>query len=115
VYSPIVFDRDRPHWESYSVAQQGWIQQSIKQYEPSPGLVSSKDVTYGKMDPIFPHIFAPTSQGLARTPAQATSSYAPYWHVSPFPSTTYFINSDQLQTTYFDQSVFNAATIARGK
>ncbi|GKY99150.1 hypothetical protein MPSEU_000870500 [Mayamaea pseudoterrestris] len=111
VYSPIVRDRDRVSWESYSVDAQQWIQQSIEQYQASPGLVSSKDVTYGAMDPIYPQIFA--VNGGERSPAETASSYTPYWHVSPLPSTTYFINSNQLETLYFDKNVFNAATIAR--
>ena len=115
VYSPIVRDRDRAAWEQYSVDKQGWIQQSIRQFHPSPELVSSEEVTYNDMAPIFPKIYTLSVDSVERTPAESASSYSPYWHVSPFPSTTYFVNSDQLQTPYFDISVFNAATIARGK
>lgn len=115
VYSPIVRDRDRSSWEDYSVRHQQWIQDSIHQYQPSPELVSSEAVTYGKMDRIFPSIFTLPKEGQKRVPAVTESSYAPYWHVSPFPSTTYFVNSDQLQTPYFDRTVFRAASVARGK
>jgi hypothetical protein len=114
VYSPIVRDRDRAAWQNYSVTHQGWVNQSIAQYLPSAGLVSSKAVTYKNMEPIFPDVYT-FSGSEQRVPAVSSSSYAPYWHVSPFPSSTFFINSDQLKTKSFDRSVFNAASIARGK
>ncbi|GKY99151.1 hypothetical protein MPSEU_000870600 [Mayamaea pseudoterrestris] len=116
VYSPLVRDRNRQAWEKYSVSHQEWIQRSIDHYEPSPELVSSGQVEYGDMAPIYPHIFTLQEGATERkqqSPAATSNSYAPYWHVSPFPSTTYFINSDQLQTPYFDIAVFNAASIAR--
>lgn len=113
VYSPLVRDADRQAWENYSVANQGWIQQSIQQYEPSPELVSSQEVTYGEMDPIFPSIYSWTT-GTTRSVSATDLSYAPYWHVSPFPSTTFFINANQMETRFFDRAVFSAVSIARG-
>lgn len=113
VYSPLVRDADRKAWENYSMVNQGWIQQSIQQYEPSVDLVSSKDVTYGNMKPIFPNIYSWTT-GTTRVPSAADISYAPYWHVSPFPSTSFSINANQLETELFDRSVFSAVSIARG-
>ena len=114
VYSPIVRDDMRQAWENYSVANQAWIQQSIEQFKPSPNLVSSEPVEYGEMDPIFPQIYTWTS-GDTRSPSAESFSYAPYWHVSPLPSTTFFINANQMETRFFDRSVFSAVSIARGE
>jgi hypothetical protein len=114
VYSPIVRNDLREAWENYSVTHQGWIEQSIAQYKPSPELVSSQTVQYEPMDPIIPYIYTWTT-GETRSPASDSFSYAPYWHVSPFPSTTFFINANQMETRFFDRSVFSAASIARGE
>ncbi|GKY99152.1 hypothetical protein MPSEU_000870700 [Mayamaea pseudoterrestris] len=112
VYSPIVRDNDRQAWETYSVNHQGWIDQSMEQFKPSPSLVSSEVVEYDIMDPIFPSIYTWTT-GDTRSPSAQMFSYAPYWHVSPLPSTTFFINANQMEQRFFDSSVFNAASIAR--
>lgn len=114
VYSPLVRSDMRQAWENYSVANQGWVQESIRQFQPSPELVSSEPVEYGEMDSIFPSIYSWTT-GDTRSPSAESMSYAPYWHVSPFPSTTFFINANQMETRFFDRSVFNAASIARGE
>lgn len=114
VYSPIVRDEVRETWENYSVAHQGWIQQSIEQFQPSPNLVSSEPVQYESMDSICPFIYSWTT-GDTRSPSADSISYAPYWHVSPFPSTSFFINANQFETRFFDKSVFSAVSIARGE
>jgi hypothetical protein len=114
VYSPIVRDDMRVEWQKYSVAHQGWIEQSIQQFQPSPMLVSSEPVHYNKMAHICPYIYAWTT-GNTRSRSQDSFSYAPYWHVSPFPSTSFFINANQMETRSFDKSIFDAASIARGK
>jgi hypothetical protein len=82
-YTPLVSHADRPTWEDYSVANQGWVQEGLEDLQ-----VEAETIAGTRTIPSF--IYRKTAREFA--PETDQSTYSPIWQLSPAPVDTSIVN-----------------------
>jgi hypothetical protein len=110
LYSPLLKTREEvPEWQTYSIANQGWLSKSREVASSSP--YTNFNPSDYQTGPITPFLFDVTEENsVAPSLANSEPPYAPIWHVSPPPFLPHLINYNAAWGAF---ASFNASSNVR--
>lgn len=106
-FCPLVTSVEQKEWETYAVANQGWIEQGLTySYELHGQSNDNEDMQVMPTSLINPHIFKmdPNSGEQITIDADTTSSssqFLPLWQMAPAPQDPSMVNYDLLSNAVF--------------
>jgi hypothetical protein len=107
-YTPMVTEENVPAWLNYSIANQGWMDESRKVAVSSgEGSLQVSDYLPGGIMP-FIFEFDETTQII---PSKGPAPYFPLWHMSPPPFFPGFVNYNMKQRDAFLHTLYDAIEV----